>query len=231
MVIHPQQPDLVLVEAGDVAANRIPDRFGGYSHALHSVVGWARSYLCRPHPQLGRRGAVCPYAKASLDGGAFFLTVRAGRPDGPWETAELLRRYRDWFVDLDPRLGRDAKLKTVLILFPDLEPADWPTIIDGSQRLLKTDYVQRGFMLGEFHDGPPVKAGLRNGAFRPLRSPVPMLVIRHMVATDLAFLDGDRGFFRAYLQRFGDQVPAGELPRFEAAVRRFAVEQRQPVGR
>jgi len=62
-------------------------------------------------------------------------------------------------------------------------------------------------MIGEFHNGPPDKGGLWNPAFRPLRSPVPMLVVRHMVPTDYPFLRDDPDQSRAYLRLFGDQVP------------------------
>lgn len=224
MVIHPTCPDLVLVDADAVAADMVPPQWQPHRSALQAVVAWAWSYLCEPHDELGRRGAVCPYARAALNAHTFFLAVRDGRPDGPWEVAELLRQYRDWFADLEPRSGRDAQLKTVLVLFPDLEPDDWPTLIDGSQRLLKSEYVQHGFMIGEFHGGPPRQPSLRNEHFLPLRSPVPMLVIRHMVATDLAFLDADRQYFESYRRRFGNQVPAGQQARFQAAAARFQLD-------
>lgn len=224
MVIHPRHPDLALVDAAGVAAGEVPDPMRPYLDELGAVVEWAWSYLCRPHAELGRRGAVCPYARSALTSGSFYLAVWPGRPDGPSQVAEVMRRYREWFVELDPVGGRRAQLKTVLVLFPDLGPDDCATIIDGRQALLKPEYVQHGLMIGEFHDGPPPKPGLRNEDFRPLRSPIPMLVIRHMVAADLAFLDGDWEFFEAYLSRFGHQVPAGELSRFEAAVRQFEFE-------
>ena len=225
MSVHPRYPDLALADAAGVLADEVPDQLRPYRAAMQAVVAWAWSYLCRPHAELGRRGAVCPYARSALTAGAVYLTVCPGRPQGPWEVAEQLRRHRDWFGELEPRAGRQAQLKSILVLFPDLGPQDWPTIIDSSQQLLKHEYVQHGFMIGEFHDGPPPKGGLRNGDFRPLRSPVPMLVIRHMVATDLAFLDSDRQFFQAYRSRFAGKVPHGEQGRFEAAVRRFELEQ------
>lgn len=242
MLVHPRYPDLVLVRAGSVGTagpagtvgpartvgpageHELPARLRPYRAAIGAVVDWAWSYLCSSHPELGRRGPVCPYARSALTAGTTFIGVCPGRPRGPGEVAELLGRYRDWFGDLEPTTGREAQLKTIMILFPDLERADWTTIVDSSQRMLKAEYVRHGFMIGEFHDGPPDKGGLRNQDFRPLRSPVPMLVMRHMVATDLAFLDRDREFFEAYLERFADQVPAAELPRFEAAVTRFELE-------
>lgn len=224
MVVHPRYPDLVLTDAAEVSADLIPDRLRPYRAALQAAVAWSWSYLCRPHSRLGRRGAVCPYARSSLRSGGFYLGVCGGRPRGPRQVADRLLHYREWFAQLEPRTGRDALLKAILVLFPEVPREDWPTIIDGSQALLKPEYVRHGLMIGEFHDGPPPRSGLHNPDFRPLRSPVPMLVIRQMVATDLPFLRGDREFFDAYLARFGDRLPAAELLRFEAAVRRFEFE-------
>ena len=62
-------------------------------------------------------------------------------------------------------------------------------------------------MLGEFHSGPPAKGGLWNPDFRPLHSPVPLLAVRHMVATDLPFLIDDAAALRSYLERFGSTAP------------------------
>ena len=62
-------------------------------------------------------------------------------------------------------------------------------------------------MIGEFHSAPPAKAGLHNPDFRPLYSPIPLLAIRNMVATDYPFLKSDQDMFRAYLERFHSSIP------------------------
>ena len=65
----------------------------------------------------------------------------------------------------------------------------------------------RQLMLGQFHPLPPAEPGLWNADFRPLRSPVPLLAIRHMVPTDLPFLTSDRRFVESYREVFGDSLP------------------------
>ena len=42
-------------------------------------------------------------------------------------------------------------------------------------------------MIGEFHEANN-SSGLRNEYFYPLRTSIPCLAIRHMVATDIAFM-------------------------------------------
>ncbi|GAA2667185.1 hypothetical protein GCM10010412_044560 [Nonomuraea recticatena] len=212
MITHPQDESMILFEAADlVPAGPDGDGRAGELLRLHgdelrAVVTWAREYLCRPHPELGRRGAVCPYTQASLDRGAFLMAVLPGRPAGVAELTQVIERHRDWFAELAPRERPESLHSTILVLLPGM--ADDLAAIDAAQAELKDEFVPHGLMIGEFHDGPPDKQGLWNAAFRPLRSPVPMLVIRHMVATDLPFLMTDAAHLSAYRRVFGDHVPA-----------------------
>jgi hypothetical protein len=66
-------------------------------------------------------------------------------------------------------------------------------------------------------------AGLWNEDFRPLRCPLPMLAIRHMVPTDFAFLKGKRELMETYLAAFGDTVPAALAEQVHAAAVRFGL--------
>lgn len=206
MLTHPTLPVPPLVEPDDLA-DPLPEPLRAAAAPLRATLDWARQYLCRPHPELGRKGDVCPFTESALARHTFFMAVCGGRPDDPEDIAETVGAYRDWFLGLSPTSGPDAQFKTILVLFPDLTRTDLP-VVDAAQRMLKQAYVSRGLMIGEFHDGPPDKAGLWNAEFRPLRSPVPLLAIRHMVATDFPFLSLDDNHIAAYLQLFGDRVPS-----------------------
>ncbi|MBA2892922.1 DUF6875 domain-containing protein [Nonomuraea soli] len=197
MIIHPDDPALRLVEVGTLEELAEP-----YRDAAARVAAWAREFLCRPHPELGRRGPVCPYAQGSIDRGRFYLAVRPGVPSSAAEVVRALEPYRAWFADLAPREKPDSLHTAVLVLFPDA--GDRLDLIDGAQQELKDAYVPDGLMIGEFHPGPPDKGGLWNPDLRPLAAPVPMLVIRHMVATDLPFLAGDAAHLRAYRRLHGE---------------------------
>ncbi|MGI5282054.1 DUF6875 domain-containing protein [Nonomuraea polychroma] len=206
MIRHPYDDSLVLFDPADVEPDLAPHPLIGEHQAdLRAVVAWARAYLCRPHAELGRRGPVCPYAQASLDRGTFLLAVQPGGGHTVASLSTLLAPYRDWFLDLAPRGGAAAQSTTILVLLPGMRDAR--QVIDAAQRELKDAYVVHGLMIGEFHDGPPDKSGLWNPDFRPLHSPVPMLVIRHMVPTDLPFLVSDETHLAAYRDLFGEQVP------------------------
>ncbi|MEU4405876.1 DUF6875 domain-containing protein [Streptosporangium sp. NPDC023963] len=212
MITHPDDPSLRLIETADLDAPSPPPEVLAHRDALRAVVDWAGTYLCRPHPDLGRNGPVCPYAQGSLSRNRFYLAVPEAGPRAA-ETVETIEDivaavepYRAWFVRLAPLDGPEAVFTTILLLLPGL--GDRLALVDGAQNALKDAFVEEGLMIGEFHDGPPDKPGLWNPSLRPLAGPVPLLAIRHMVATDLPFLWGDPAHRRAYLTRFDGRVPA-----------------------
>ncbi|WXA91173.1 hypothetical protein LZC95_32545 [Pendulispora brunnea] len=112
-----------------------------------------------------------------------------------------MRAYRRWFEHLGPDMGQRA----LMVIFPDIHGHDVHGLVDSVQRRLKSEFVDRGLMIGEFHSGPPAAPGLHNADFRPLRSPLPMLAIRAMVPSDLPFLRGDTRHCAAYRARFGKE--------------------------
>lgn len=208
MLTHPLFPAQTLFTEADLHADPVHPLLDGAVEQLRSVIAWAREYLCEPHAELGRKGPVCPYAQGSLDRQIFYLAVHRGVTVDPAALEEVLAVHRDWFRGLEPLGGPAAQFKTILLTLPDL-PADTArAVVDRTQQRLKPAYTEQGLMLGEFHDGPPAKGGLWNTDFRPLRSPVPMLVVRHMVASDLPFLADDPVTLASYLRYFAHSGPA-----------------------
>ena len=63
-------------------------------------------------------------------------------------------------------------------------------------------------MLGDFHPFSQ-SPGIHNPDFRPLKSPIPMLVIRHMVISDWLFLLEKNEWLQAWFARFH----AGQNPK------------------
>ncbi|HWN42413.1 MAG TPA: YbaK/EbsC family protein [Thermoanaerobaculia bacterium] len=228
MRVLESDPTFFLVELSDIESGALPEPARASRGALEQVVVWAKEYLCRPHPELGREGAVCPFVQASMDKQLFLLSVCPGRDFEQEEVVARVMRYRDYFLDLEPRSGPESLLKTLLILFPDIPLADVPRLIDTTQERLKPEYVKKGLMIGEFHAIPPAKPGLWNPDFRPLRCPVSMLVIRHMVSSDFAFLRGERDFVAAYLDNYGDQVPPHLKETVSEAAQRYGLAVEEP---
>ncbi|HEX8244311.1 MAG TPA: hypothetical protein VF541_12460 [Longimicrobium sp.] len=208
MRTYEKDPRCWLAELSDLERDPMPDRVRENLETLRATVEWAKSYLAQPHPELGRSGPVCPFVRPAMARGTMFLTVWPGAQLDADEVESVVRSFRDWFLELEPAEGRDAQYKSINILFPDIPASEVGRLIDGTQERLKPVYVRDGIMIGEFHPGPPQKAGLWNKDFRPLKSPIPLLSIRHMVATDFAFLRDRREFMEAYLSAFADKVPS-----------------------
>jgi hypothetical protein len=201
----------------------MPEQVREHLETLRTTVAWAKAYLAQPHPELGRSGPVCPFVRPAMARGTLFLTVQPGAGLDADEVESVVRSYRDWFLELEPVQGREAQYKSINILFPDIPPSEVGRLIDGTQERLKPVYVRDGIMIGEFHPGPPRKAGLWNEDFRPLRSPIPLLSIRHMVATDFAFLRDRREFMEAYLSAFAEKVPGALAEHVHDAALRFGL--------
>lgn len=185
---------------------------------MRQTVSWMRSFLAKPHANLGRTGPVCPFVPMSLALDTIYMTVIPHDASTQPETIEeTVGNFRDIFLELEPKDGDDAINKSLMMLFPNVPHEQGPILIDAVQQKLKPRFTRFGLMLGEFHQLNETP-GLRNADFRPLRSPICMLVIRYMVESDLPFLErpndppGARiGFLRSYLRRLGGRVSERKL--------------------
>ncbi|MGD8574767.1 MAG: YbaK/EbsC family protein [Gammaproteobacteria bacterium] len=196
--------------------------------ALGRIAEWVRDYLCQPHPELGRNGPVCPFVPGALQKKMLFGTLYEGEHLNKEAVKAILLDEMERFINLQPTSGNEAQFKSLMVLFPGMPAGQAREIIDAAQIELQKHFVPNGLMVGEFHAGPPQKGGLWNTKFRPLHSPVPMLVIRHMVPTDILFLKDHPDLFFGYLKIYGNAVPERFRPQFEEAAARFGVEIKDP---
>jgi hypothetical protein len=175
--------------------------------ALKIIADWTRDFVAQPHPDLGRGGPVCPFVPPAIDNSPLWFAIEHINHISPVQVAILMNQYKDLFLSLSPKEeeeGRDiAAKKTILVIFPDLPEDKAGDYIDGIQRPLKDEFVRDGLMLGEFHQHSSAP-GIHNKDFRPLRSSIPMLVIRHMVITDWRFLYEKTQWIKAWIARFHD---------------------------
>ena len=161
------------------------------------ITGWLRSYVAKPHAELGRPGAVCPFvgqalamhkvSMASCDLGA--------EPDLPAMT-RAVERAVDWFSTFG-RADDDVDLSSLVVAFPDLARQHWH-LIDEAHSALKTRFVANGLMLGQFHPDCAAPAA-HNPDFPVNRSPIPLMVIRRMAPHDILFLEDDRAWVGHYV--------------------------------
>jgi len=161
----------------------------GNSEVLATIVDWCESFLGRPSSLVGRSGNVCPFVpEAMLRGSLKFAEIRLNKDEDPkFRIESAISTFRDRFLADQKQMKRINIFASWVMVFPDVKTEDAGELIDGPQRRMKPQFVKEGLMLGEFH--PLSRSpGIRNPSFRPLRSPYPLLVIRHMVESDIEFL-------------------------------------------
>jgi hypothetical protein len=176
---------------------------------ISRVVEWVQNYLAKPHKDLGRSGAVCPFVPFSLESDSIYLAKIDQANLDAASVTKIIKKFGDLFLQKTGCKHAKNLNNAFIIVFTSLNKID---LVDEVQDALKPYFVEQGLMLGEFHsnnDG----AGLRNPAFKPLRSPVPLLAIRHMVDSDLPFMISskysieERTFFlRSYLRNLKGEL-------------------------
>ncbi|MBD2677175.1 MULTISPECIES: DUF6875 domain-containing protein [Nostoc] len=190
------------------------------------ILDWVKNFLGRPHPHLGRPGAVCPFVPHSLRSNNIRLAVIRTKDLYPEQIENIVKRYRDIFLEMDVKEHELKLSKAFLLIFPDIHIEDATKSIDNIQQKLKPLFVESGLMIGEFHKRNQ-SPGLHNPDFRPLRSPVPLLAIRFMVEADLPFLQSPADphlrirYLEAYLKRFGQKFT--DETRFKTAYQALAL--------
>ena len=174
--------------------------------ALRAVADWIKTYVVKPHKDLGRAGPVCPFVPGALERKALWLAPEqiAGR-DVP-AVVELMKGYQRLFLDAQPTDGDDANYKVVVVVFTDL-PADRAPGLFGDvlQQLSVPSYVEDGILFGPFYKGNKGTA-LYNSSFRPFQSPVPFLFVRHGVISDWKFFLDNQDWLNLWARRFGESA-------------------------
>jgi hypothetical protein len=166
------------------------DALGDRSSALYLALQWSREFVAQRNDNLGRPGTVCPFVATSTRNQIAWFVEVPGDIEQRSDVEAVLHELRETFLRLEPSSGQEALFKTIIIVFPDMAPENAQDFIDKVQFDLKPSFVEEGLMLGQFHPASE-QPGIHNPEFRPLRSPIPMLVIRYMVQKDLLFLQGD----------------------------------------
>jgi hypothetical protein len=197
-----QTTDLLLLEDLE-DAGRTSELAEGDLDALCVVADWIKTYVVKPHKDLGRAGPVCPFVPGSLERKTLWLAPeRIADRDLP-AVVELMDGYKSLLLNAEPTDGDDAIYKVIVVVFTDLSPDRAQGVFDDVlEHLAVPSYVEDGILFGPFHERFPGTA-IYNSGFRPFRSPVPFLFVRHGVISDWKFfLDNEDGF-DLWARRFG----------------------------
>jgi hypothetical protein len=170
------------------------------SEEMSVLLTWIYTYLMAGNRDLGRTGAVCPFTKqaAKLDTVrvAMSFSDLSSEPD-----ASLLTRRAFTELNLITTHKGMEHFRTVIIGFPRLADESGIAALKRIQRAHRAYSLARGRMIGLMHASSEDQ-GLWNTEFRPLRSPIPILAVRHMVEQDAPFAALHPALMISYLARF-----------------------------
>lgn len=182
-----------------IAGARARSEHGG-DERLATLLGWVEGYLMSGHADLGRTGAVCPFTRQAARLDTMRLAISEA---GPADEDAAFATIRAGFSELEaiPARPAMAHFRTVIVGFPGCSDETGVAMLKRVQDRHKFYSLSRNRMIGLMHaesDAP----GLWNPDFRPLRSPFPILAIRHMVEHDAPFAARHPLLLLPYLARF-----------------------------
>lgn len=167
---------------------------------IKAIKNFYFNYLAKPHPNLGRSGAVCPFVPLALKFEKITSLLIAS--ETTIEQVKCILMEKAEFMETQ------SKDSAFVLFLPNFSPSD----IDTIQIQLKPLFVSKGLMVGEFHSSNTTP-GIHNQSFFPLRSDIPCLAIRHMIKEDMPFMlknsyttKQTMTFLLFYFKKFPDEL-------------------------
>ena len=191
--------------------------------ALHAVADWIKTFVVRPHQDLGRAGPVCPFVPGALERKTFWLAPEQIADRGVPAVVELMNGYKSLFLDAEPTDGDDANYKVIVVVSPTCRLIVRKASLTTSYSSLQFRRMSKdGIVFGPFYEGNEGTA-IYNASFRPFQSPVPLLFVRQGVISDWKFFLDNQDWLNYWAHRFGESAVhalAEELRRLPWRARR-----------
>jgi hypothetical protein len=209
----PETTNLFLLEDLE-DASRTRTLAEGDVEALQAIADWIKTFVVRPHEDLGRAGTVCPFVPGSLERRVLWLAPeQIADRSGP-DVVELVSGYKRLLLETQPTGGDDADYKVIVVVFTDLSADRAKGVFDDVlNHLAVTSYADDGILYGPYYEGNEATA-IYNSRFRPFQSPVPFLFVRPGVISDWKFFLDDEDWLNLWAGRYGEsgaQALAEEL--------------------
>jgi hypothetical protein len=202
---------------------------------IRTIVDWIRGHIIRPNTALGRPGAVCPFVIPALNLRCLWLAVVEDARTAE-QVSEVVGECLALYDRHQPQVGAHTGLRTFIAILPALTAPDRGVLIETVHSRMKAAVVDRGLMLGEFYP-ESLSPGVHNPRFYPLRSPLPLFVLRRMVPGDLVFLnkasdppDRRAHYLRAYVTALGHELSPERAAEAHGALATTESELRVSMG-
>jgi hypothetical protein len=184
-------------------------------------LAWIERFIMQPHPDLGRKGAVCPFAQAAHEARTIhFCALDVGEMSFDVFT-DVMMRLTSFFNRFAGNTSGRSDLLSLCIFPRNLRPESYYKFIDCAHSILKPHYMNAGLMLGEFHPLSAVR-GAHSERICAMRSDVPIFVIRSIALHDILFIDRPSGALgirihelECYLHGVGNLLPPSEAARIK----------------
>lgn len=177
-----------------------------------SIAHWVTSYLMASHPELGRSGEVCPFTSRAYQLDTIRIGVSFASSKDSTLVTEIMRDGLRQFASIACD-DTARQLRTVIVGFPNLTDAGGIAALRAAQRRLTWRCLWDGLMIGRFHPDSDDE-GLWNPDFRPMRAPIPLLAVRHLVRNDAPFALRHPALLASYLCRYSAAAPRHLLANF-----------------
>lgn len=178
--------------------------------AMRTVADWIRTFVVRPHKDLGRAGPVCPFVPRACELRTLWFAPERIADRGVAGLVDLASDYRRLLLRAQPAEVDGANHNAIVVLLSDLPPDRADEYLGDSRitDLKRQSYAENGVVVGAFHPRN-LGSAIRNPEFQPFKAPVPFLLMRHAVVNDWMFFLDDADWFGLWARRFGETaVPA-----------------------
>jgi hypothetical protein len=174
--------------------------------ALRSVADWIKTFVAKPHHDLGRAGPVCPFVPAALEHETLWLAPERIADRSAPEVVDVMNGYKSLFLDTQPIDGDNVSSKVIVVVFTDLSAERAQGVFaDVQEHLSVPSYANAGILFGPFYKGNKGTA-IYNSSFRPFQSPVPFLFVRNGVISDWKFFLDNEELLNLWARRFGQSA-------------------------
>jgi hypothetical protein len=141
--------------------------------ALHAVADWIKTFVVKPHKDLGRAGTVCPFVPVSLERKTLWLAPEQIADRDVPEVVELMSGYKRLLLDTRPTEGDDVIYNVIVVVFSDLSADRARGVFDDVlQHLAVPSYVEDGILFGPYyegHEGTAIYTRASDHSSRPCR--------------------------------------------------------------
>src|SRR3712207_3899527 len=137
--------DLFLLE--DLERNGATDLATGDRDALNAVAEWIKTFIVRPHDELGRPGSVCPFVPESVERQTLWLAAEQIGDGGVPHVVELMNGYKRRLLERGggPTDGDGTNYDVIVVVLTDLPAERAGGVFDDVlQHIAVPSYVEDG---------------------------------------------------------------------------------------